>query len=41
MIFTHAACLEHQMGAGHPESPARLEATAEVLWSPNAGSSGR
>jgi acetoin utilization deacetylase AcuC-like enzyme len=31
MIFTHAACLQHEMGAGHPESPARLAAVLEAL----------
>jgi len=31
MILTHAACLEHQMGAGHPESPARLDAVLQAL----------
>ncbi len=25
-VFTHAACLRHDAGPGHPESPARLEA---------------
>ena len=31
MIYTHAACLKHEMGAGHPESPARLAAVLEAL----------
>ncbi len=34
MIFTHAACLAHEPGPGHPESPARLAAVIEALLSP-------
>jgi acetoin utilization deacetylase AcuC-like enzyme len=34
MIFTHSACFAHEMGAGHPESPARLEAVLEALAAP-------
>ena len=34
MILTHAACLEHDAGAGHPESPARLRAVLEALDAP-------
>ena len=30
-VYTHAACLEHQPGAGHPECPARLQAVTESL----------
>ncbi|MGE3318218.1 MAG: histone deacetylase family protein [Candidatus Berkiella sp.] len=30
-ILTHPDCLKHEMGAGHPESPARLEAIAGTL----------
>ena len=26
LILTHAACLGHDPGPGHPEAPARLEA---------------
>src|SRR5271165_7238792 len=29
--ITHADCLRHEMGAGHPESPARLSAVNEHL----------
>ena len=30
-LYTHAACLEHQPGPGHPESPARLQAVLAAL----------
>ncbi len=30
-VFTHAACLAHDTGAGHPESPARLAAVMRAL----------
>lgn len=30
-VYTHPACLEHQPGPGHPESPARLRAVTEAL----------
>lgn len=30
-IYTHPACLQHDTGAGHPESPARLRAVLEAL----------
>jgi acetoin utilization deacetylase AcuC-like enzyme len=30
-LYTHAACLEHAPGAGHPESPARLAAVLAAL----------
>ncbi|HET6588288.1 MAG TPA: histone deacetylase family protein [Oleiagrimonas sp.] len=30
-LYTHPACLEHDPGAGHPESPARLRAVLEEL----------
>ncbi len=33
-IYTHPACLEHDMGAGHPERPARLEAILAALREP-------
>lgn len=29
--FTHRACLQHEMGAGHPESPHRLRAIEDQL----------
>lgn len=29
LVVTHPACLEHDPGAGHPESPARLRAVLE------------
>ena len=35
MIFTHAACLAHEPGPGHPESPARLAAVIDALVSPD------
>ena len=31
LLYTHPSCLAHQMGAGHPESPARLQAVLEAL----------
>ncbi len=31
LVFTHAACLAHDPGAGHPECPARLGAVLEAL----------
>jgi len=34
LIFTHEACLGHQPGSGHPESPARLTAVLEALRTP-------
>jgi acetoin utilization deacetylase AcuC-like enzyme len=30
-LFTHAVCLQHDPGPGHPESPARLRAVLEAL----------
>jgi acetoin utilization deacetylase AcuC-like enzyme len=30
-VYTHAACLQHDPGQGHPESPARLQAVIEAL----------
>ena len=30
-LYTHAACLAHDPGPGHPESPARLKAVLEAL----------
>lgn len=30
-LYTHAACLAHQPGPGHPESPARLAAVLQAL----------
>jgi len=30
-VYTHAACLQHDPGPGHPESPARLEAVLDAL----------
>ncbi len=34
LIFTHQACLSHDPGAHHPESPARLKAVLDALKSP-------
>jgi len=31
LLYTHAACLKHLPGPGHPESPARLSAVLESL----------
>jgi acetoin utilization deacetylase AcuC-like enzyme len=33
-IYTHPACLEHDPGSGHAESPARLRAVLEALEDP-------
>ncbi|MDR3389480.1 MAG: histone deacetylase family protein [Rudaea sp.] len=30
-LYTHAACLAHQPGPGHPESPSRLQAVLQAL----------
>lgn len=30
-VYTHAACLAHQPGLGHPECPARLQAVTEAI----------
>jgi acetoin utilization deacetylase AcuC-like enzyme len=34
LLYTHPACLEHDPGRGHPESPARLRAVLEALAAP-------
>jgi acetoin utilization deacetylase AcuC-like enzyme len=34
LLYTHPACLEHDPGPYHPESPARLRAVLEALDSP-------
>lgn len=34
MILTHAACLQHAPGPGHPESPDRLKAVLRALDAP-------
>jgi acetoin utilization deacetylase AcuC-like enzyme len=31
LLYTHSACLLHSAGAGHPESPSRLQAVLEAL----------
>src|SRR5690348_10334470 len=33
-LYTHPACLQHDPGAGHPESPARLRAVLQALDDP-------
>jgi acetoin utilization deacetylase AcuC-like enzyme len=33
-LYTHPACLDHDMGPGHPERPARLEAVLTALRAP-------
>jgi acetoin utilization deacetylase AcuC-like enzyme len=35
--FTHADCLGHEMGSGHPECPARLEAIEDRLIASGVG----
>ena len=37
LLYTHPACLAHDPGAGHPESPARLRAVLEALDDPRFG----
>jgi acetoin utilization deacetylase AcuC-like enzyme len=34
LVYTHAACLDHQPGADHPESPERLRAVLRALKAP-------
>ncbi len=34
-VYTHADCLNHRPGSGHPEAPARLEAVLQALQSPD------
>src|ERR1700687_5212697 len=34
-LYTHPACLAHDMGAGHPESPARLTSVLAALKTPD------
>lgn len=34
LFYTHAACLEHDTGQGHPERPTRLRAILEALEAP-------
>jgi acetoin utilization deacetylase AcuC-like enzyme len=34
LLYTHPACLEHDPGRHHPESPARLQAVLEALDTP-------
>ena len=34
LVFTHPACLQHDTGYSHPESPARLSAVLETLRRP-------
>ena len=31
IVFSHPACLEHNMGEGHPERPARMDAVERAL----------
>jgi acetoin utilization deacetylase AcuC-like enzyme len=35
LLYTHPACLEHDPGSFHPESPARLQAVLEALDGPD------
>jgi acetoin utilization deacetylase AcuC-like enzyme len=34
LVYTHTACLRHEPGPSHPESPQRLKAVLEVLEAP-------
>src|SRR5689334_3660436 len=38
LLLTHAACLEHDPGEFHPESPARLKAVLAALDAPEFAS---
>ncbi|MGH8819926.1 MAG: histone deacetylase family protein [Rhodoferax sp.] len=38
LIYSHAACLEHRPGPGHPEAPARLTAVLRTLHAPEFAS---
>lgn len=38
IVYTHAACLEHRPGPGHPESPERLKAVLHALKAPEFAS---
>ena len=38
LIYSHAACLEHRPGPGHPEAPARLTAVLHALRAPEFAS---
>ncbi|HEY3521627.1 MAG TPA: histone deacetylase family protein [Rhodanobacteraceae bacterium] len=40
-FYTHPACLRHDTGLGHPESPARLRAVLEALDDPRFAGIGR
>jgi acetoin utilization deacetylase AcuC-like enzyme len=37
-LYTHPACLAHDMGRGHPERPARLQAILDALEAPGFAS---
>jgi acetoin utilization deacetylase AcuC-like enzyme len=37
ILYSHPKCIEHDMGAGHPESPDRLRAVMEALAIPKSG----
>lgn len=41
LIYTHPACLAHDPGTGHPESPARLHAVLQALDAPHFAAIGR
>ncbi|MBU6501749.1 MAG: histone deacetylase family protein [Burkholderiales bacterium] len=38
LIYSHAACLEHRPGPGHPEAPERLTAVLQALRAPEFAS---
>src|SRR5260370_9334888 len=38
LVYSHAACLEHRPGAGHPESLERLNTVLRALRSPEFSS---
>jgi acetoin utilization deacetylase AcuC-like enzyme len=40
-VYTHPACLEHDPGSDHPESPARLRAVLDALDEPRFATLGR
>lgn len=41
LLFSHAACLDHDPGHGHPERPQRLSAVLKALDAPEFATLGR
>ena len=40
-VYTHADCLDHEPGPGHPESPSRLKAVMRALDDPDCAATDR